>query len=489
MGYIYKSWHGHVTEWLIAYSWEEPHVEFGLRYSTNEPMSIQLSQEVVGWLDVAKTLTEYPSLRPKTDVYTNPDGRSELLLCLYGTIPTQFSGAIYRIPIEFWIPKPYPQLSPIPIVRPTESMLVSPSNYVDQNGVCFHPYLYNWSPANNIYALIGVLSEAFSKKPPVYAKPPDYDARNHPHGPPEYQRYNSSPQSQPQSPQQPQPQSIAPNSNSTPPLPPKPPKSFIEPQPQYAAHHQNQVPSSSTEHDLSQYQQQRQAQAQPPLAEPLRGPPPAGESLRSPQPSTEPLRVQQTPPHQVHPEPRPMQLMDMETTGPVQQEQPQRPPNPEKMQAIEHLEQQLERVSKNLNDEASQDDEALKYTEQTLSWMEGQIDAQTRELDNIKSGCHANEAILTEKIDTARRVINDSKSRQKPNVDDILCAENAVYNQLYQLVAEDHAIDDTMYILGKSLDKDRVQLDPFLKHTRTLAREQFLKRALINKISSQVGLD
>jgi ESCRT-I complex subunit TSG101 len=181
--------------------------------------------------------------------------------------------------------------------------------------------------------------------------------------------------------------------------------------------------------------------------------------------------------------------MDMETTGPVQPEQPQRPPNPEKMQAIEYLDQQLEQASKTLNDEATQDDEALRYTEQTLSWMEGQIDAQTRELDNITKGCHANEAILTEKIETARRVISDAKSRQKPNVDEILCAENIVYNQLYQLVAEDHAIDDTMYILGKALDKDRVQLDPFLKHTRTLAREQFLKRALINKISCQVGLD
>jgi len=55
------------------------------------------------------------------------------------------------------------------------------------------------------------------------------------------------------------------------------------------------------------------------------------------------------------------------------------------------------------------------------------------------------------------------------------------------IVAEDHAIEDTIYVLSKALDRDQIKLEPFMKHTRTLAREQFLKKALVVKISSHLA--
>lgn len=39
-----------------------------------------------------------------------------------------------------------------------------------------------------------------------------------------------------------------------------------------------------------------------------------------------------------------------------------------------------------------------------------------------------------------------------------------------------------MEILAKALDHERITLDAFLKETRKLAREQFLTKALIQKI-------
>jgi ESCRT-I complex subunit TSG101 len=69
--------------------------------------------------------------------------------------------------------------------------------------------------------------------------------------------------------------------------------------------------------------------------------------------------------------------------------------------------------------------------------------------------------------------------------------------RLLQLISDDLAIDDTFYVLGRALDAERIELDPFLKVcepwrikliavqlTRTLAREQFLKRATVKKIES-----
>lgn len=42
-------------------------------------------------------------------------------------------------------------------------------------------------------------------------------------------------------------------------------------------------------------------------------------------------------------------------------------------------------------------------------------------------------------------------------------------SRLYDLVTEDMAIEDTIYVLGKALDRERISLDVFLKvlHTPT----------------------
>ncbi len=54
-------------------------------------------------------------------------------------------------------------------------------------------------------------------------------------------------------------------------------------------------------------------------------------------------------------------------------------------------------------------------------------------------------------------------------------------------MAEDNAIEDTLYHLGRALNSERIDLDRFLKQTRFLAREQFLRRALAMKICTSLG--
>ena len=70
--------------------------------------------------------------------------------------------------------------------------------------------------------------------------------------------------------------------------------------------------------------------------------------------------------------------------------------------------------------------------------------------------------------------------------------------RLIDLVAEDNAIEDTIYHITRALDAERIDLDRFLKvnlpmrsahvqSIRSLAREQYMKRALIERIQQNMG--
>lgn len=61
--------------------------------------------------------------------------------------------------------------------------------------------------------------------------------------------------------------------------------------------------------------------------------------------------------------------------------------------------------------------------------------------------------------------------------------------RLVNLVAEDNAIEDTIYHLHRALNTGRIDLERFIRTTRVLAEEQFMKRALIEKIETGLPPD
>lgn len=63
----------------------------------------------------------------------------------------------------------------------------------------------------------------------------------------------------------------------------------------------------------------------------------------------------------------------------------------------------------------------------------------------------------------AEAVIQDCRTRELPEVDSMVVAGSVVETQLYELVAEEVAIEDTIYVLGKALDRERITLEVFLK--------------------------
>ena len=61
--------------------------------------------------------------------------------------------------------------------------------------------------------------------------------------------------------------------------------------------------------------------------------------------------------------------------------------------------------------------------------------------------------------------------------------------QLYDLVADESGIQQAIYALQAALVKGTIGVDTWSRHTRGLAREAFLKRAVIRKIGKGMGLE
>lgn len=85
--------------------------------------------------------------------------------------------------------------------------------------------------------------------------------------------------------------------------------------------------------------------------------------------------------------------------------------------------------------------------------------------------------------------MRDASGRRRPEVDEVLVCPTVVGGQLYNLVAEERACEEARLALGRGLDKGRIALDVFVKQTRSLAREEFLRKATIRKVAKGLGLD
>ncbi|CAO1622814.1 unnamed protein product [Jaminaea pallidilutea] len=124
--------------------------------------------------DVTSLLNTFPSLSPRTSLYISNIGQSTLLLQLRGTLPIQFRGSTYNIPIELWVPRAYPRQSPMAYVTPTQDMLVRKTDSVELDGLVTTEYEQQWSKkwqTKNLHAFVQACQEAFGRQPPVYAKP------------------------------------------------------------------------------------------------------------------------------------------------------------------------------------------------------------------------------------------------------------------------------------------------------------------------------
>lgn len=121
----------------------------------------------------------------------------------------------------------------------------------------------------------------------------------------------------------------------------------------------------------------------------------------------------------------------------------------------------------------------------TLSNMQAEIQA----LESLNTLLNNNTNILHTALHDADAVIESSQHRTAPNVDELLVAPTVVANQLYDLVCEERSLGDALFVLGRAVEKGRITPAVFSKMTRTLAREWYLKKALVKKIGNGMGLN
>ncbi|XP_043938791.1 ubiquitin-conjugating enzyme E2 variant 3-like [Protopterus annectens] len=122
--------------------------------------------------ELMKVHKMYPSFKPSMDTYTFSDGSQKDLLNLIGTIPVNYQGQIFNIPVRFWILDSYPFAPPICFLKPTSSMVIREGKHVDAQGRIYLHYLHSWKhPMSTIIGLIGDMIKIFETEPPLFSKP------------------------------------------------------------------------------------------------------------------------------------------------------------------------------------------------------------------------------------------------------------------------------------------------------------------------------
>jgi ESCRT-I complex subunit TSG101 len=77
----------------------------------------------------------------------------------------------------------------------------------------------------------------------------------------------------------------------------------------------------------------------------------------------------------------------------------------------------------------------------------------------------------------------ESHEKQEIDVDKMIEPEDMHSRQVLELLAEVSAIEDLIWVLGEALDKKIIDLDTYLTRVRQMARDQFMKKALLTKLS------
>ncbi|CCC69470.1 hypothetical protein NCAS_0C04800 [Naumovozyma castellii] len=116
---------------------------------------------------------------------------------------------------------------------------------------------------------------------------------------------------------------------------------------------------------------------------------------------------------------------------------------------------------------------------------------ETKYISSVKQSIEENKDKLRRETEVVKNEIQNvrnfgNKHLEKGTTDPLwmVSTESAGLNQLYDLVAKDDALSDTINALYQMLNRGVIALDLFVRKSRELAREQFLTRLHIEKITT-----
>ncbi|KAM3956699.1 tumor susceptibility gene 101 [Aphomia sociella] len=378
------------------------------------------SREVINLIQVYRSLT----YRLEGFVFNN--GNRKELLNLEGTIPVNYKGAYYNIPICIWLMDTHPQNAPLCFVKPTADMSIKVSIYVDNNGKVYLPYLHEWSMSGStLQQLIQAMITAFGEVPPVYSKP-----RNETRPPYPVASFMPQPSGYPY-PSQVGPQPGYPTQTPYPTTSNLPYPNYGSPYPGAANTNGTPYPPSST------------ATPYPPPTNYTGGQDIAG--------------------------------------GTITEEHI-------KLSLLSAVQDKLKRRLKEQSQQSQAELETLRRTEQELQQGKTRLEDILSRLQRERTDLDKNVAILQEKEKELEAAVERLAEQESVDVDEAVVTTAPLYSQLLNAFAEEATLEDAIYYMGEALRKEVIDLDTFLKQVRTLARRQFTLRALMHKCRQKAQL-
>lgn len=376
-------------------------------------------REVINLIQVYRSLT----FRLEGFVFNN--GTRKDLLNLEGTIPVNYKGTFYNIPVCIWLMDTHPQNAPLCFVKPTPDMSIKVSKYVDTNGKVYLPYLHEWTQnGSTLQQLIQCMITAFGEIPPVYSKPRT-EAR------PPYPV------------------------NSFMPQPSGYPYPQVSPQPGYPT--STPYPTASN------------------LPYPGYGAPYPGAANSNGSPYSPATNLTPYPPTTGYgPSP------DV-GGGTITEEHI-------KASLLSAVEDKLRRRLKEQSQQSQAELETLRRTQHELREGKARLEDILAKLQRERSELDKNVAILQEKEKELGAAVERLAEQEGVDVDEAVVTTAPLYSQLLNAFAEEATLEDAIYYMGEALRKEVIDLDTFLKQVRTLARRQFTLRALMHKCRQKAQL-
>lgn len=211
------------------------------------------------------------------------------------------------------------------------------------------------------------------------------------------------------------------------------------------------------------------------------GPPPSlkGTAAVKPQPQPQPA----PPPPNILDEPLTLEVPPQSVVA-----APPIPPNPEKDALLRQLAQTLAAIRQRNRQQNESSMAGLRAQRTAMQSAVPALQSEMSQLTQLSNVLSSNANILHDALRKADGVIEGSKNHPAADIDELLVAPTVVSNQLYTLVAEERALGDAIFMLGRAVERGRISPAVFAKMTRSLAREWYLKKALVRKIGLGMGM-
>ncbi|KTW29979.1 uncharacterized protein T551_01923 [Pneumocystis jirovecii RU7] len=376
--------------------------------------------------DVKDMIDSYPSMDFWIENYEFEKQKQQVLAIkiIFSII---FHDNSYDIPVVLWIPLLYPQKAPAVLIVSEEGTVIRQNNHIDFDGRCNYPYLTLWNEHSsdcNLIRLCIFLRKVFSKDIPIVSSASEHISR-----------------------------------------------SFSSTYPK----------SSLNDYDL------------PVKSSKYSFPPPLPDKPSNFLIKSAPLLRTNIPSEFIKKEP--VNILDSPDINACAQDLSslavnsiQKPLNPINLQLIKQIAFVLQENAKKVQKTIAQSLSQAKSDRRKVLRFQAQIEREKTEFVYFKEQCEKNISILKERIEASEFLIRKYKNIEEYPIDDVVIPKNHLSEQFYELISDQKSIEDAIYVLWKMLESERIDLDTFLKHTRNLAQEQFMKKALIKKINQKLEI-